>query len=185
MLNVVQQKSAEGAKAYFSKSDYLSEGQELVDHWGGSGAERLGLTGEVQKQDFDALCDNLDPRTGEPLTALTRDGRRVGYDFIIAIITGRLARGLQRRGIPRPEVDSGLDRFEVVTAGYYPAEQPTAIGDRTDDAAKPMAAYAYRYGPCARYGDACRTRSHGEGAAERSSAGPGDVIYAARGRCHG
>jgi hypothetical protein len=41
----------------------------------------LGLFGDVNKPQFDQLCDNLHPRTGEPLTSVTRDGRRVGYDF--------------------------------------------------------------------------------------------------------
>lgn len=81
MLNITEQKSADGAKAYFSKSDYLFEGQELVGQWQGQAAEWLGLRGTVNKEAFDKLCDNIDPRTGEPLTAITRDGRRVGYDF--------------------------------------------------------------------------------------------------------
>jgi conjugative relaxase-like TrwC/TraI family protein len=81
MLNVTAQKSADGAKAYFAKSDYYSEGQELIGHWGGKGAILLGLAGEVQKTAFDRLCDNQHPQSGEPLTALTRGDRRVGYDF--------------------------------------------------------------------------------------------------------
>ena len=35
----------------------------------------------ARQEDFFALCDNLDPRTGQPLTTYTRDGRRVGIDF--------------------------------------------------------------------------------------------------------
>ncbi len=81
MLNVTAQSSSEGAKAYFAKSDYYSEGQELVGNWGGKGAVLLGLHGEVQKQDFERLCDNLDPQSGEQLTAINRGNRRVGYDF--------------------------------------------------------------------------------------------------------
>ncbi len=81
MLRVIQTKSAEGAKSYYSRSDYLSEGQELVGKWGGKGAKMLGLTGEVDKQSFDRLCDNLDPRSGERLTLRTKENRSVGYDF--------------------------------------------------------------------------------------------------------
>lgn len=82
MLNVTPQRSAQGAKSYFlARSDYYSEGQELVGQWGGKGAVLLGLSGEVKKCDFEALCDNLDPRTGTKLTAIMRDDRRVGYDF--------------------------------------------------------------------------------------------------------
>lgn len=81
MLNVTAQKSAEGAKAYFARSDYYTEGAELVGHWGGKGAVLLGLSGEVQETAFHRLCDNLHPQTGEQLTKITRDNRRVGYDF--------------------------------------------------------------------------------------------------------
>lgn len=82
MLNVTAQKSAQGAKDYFARSDYYSEGAELVGHWGGKGAVLLGLSGEVQETAFHRLCDNLHPhKTGEQLTKITRDNRRVGYDF--------------------------------------------------------------------------------------------------------
>ncbi len=81
MLRVIQTKSAGGAKSYYSKSDYLSEGQELTGIWGGKAAERLGLSGEVEKFHFDALCDNQHPQTGDRLTARNKSDRTVGYDF--------------------------------------------------------------------------------------------------------
>jgi TrwC relaxase len=70
MLNVTPQRSPEAAKSYFAKSDYYSEGQELVGNWGGKGAVLLGLFGTVEKNKFDRLCDNLHPHTGEPLTPI-------------------------------------------------------------------------------------------------------------------
>ena len=39
----------------------------------------LGLDGAAKAEDFDRLCDNLDPRTGMPLTTYTRDGRGSGW----------------------------------------------------------------------------------------------------------
>jgi conjugative relaxase-like TrwC/TraI family protein len=81
MLRVIQTKSSAGAKSYYSQSDYLSEGQELVGRWGGKASQLLGLSGEVDKQSFDRLCDNLDPRSGERLTLRTNAERTVGYDF--------------------------------------------------------------------------------------------------------
>jgi len=85
MIRVTQQKSASGAKQYYTKADYLSEGQEIVGSWGGKGAARLGLAGTVDKSSFERLCDNLDPSTGEPLTVRTRTERRVGYDFTFSV----------------------------------------------------------------------------------------------------
>lgn len=81
MLRIVQNSSAAGAKSYYSTADYYSEGQELVGVWRGSGARRLGLFGEVRKQDWDAMCDNLHPATGVRLTPRRRKPRRIGYDF--------------------------------------------------------------------------------------------------------
>jgi conjugative relaxase-like TrwC/TraI family protein len=81
MLRITQQASAANAKGYYAAADYYSEGQELVGLWGGKGAERLGLSGTVDRAAFDRLCDNLHPATGQPLTARHRTDRTVGYDF--------------------------------------------------------------------------------------------------------
>ncbi|MDB5346017.1 MAG: hypothetical protein JWP89_4394 [Schlesneria sp.] len=85
MIRISQQESAKDAKRYYATADYYSEGQELVGSWGGKGADRLGLSGTVDKFSFERLCDNLDPRTGEPLTVRTRTERTVGYDFTFSV----------------------------------------------------------------------------------------------------
>src|ERR1700686_4782682 len=85
MIRITQQDNAGAAKRYYATADYYSEGQELVGSWGGKGASRLGLEGTVDKFSFERLCDNLDPRTGEPLTVRTRTERRVGYDFTFSV----------------------------------------------------------------------------------------------------
>ncbi|MBI1347066.1 relaxase domain-containing protein [bacterium] len=85
MIRITQQNSASSAKRYYATADYYSEGQEIVGCWGGKGATRLGLEGMVDKFSFERLCDNLDPRTGEPLTVRTRAERRVGYDFTFSV----------------------------------------------------------------------------------------------------
>src|ERR1700682_538878 len=85
MIRITQQDSAKAAKSYYATADYYSEGQELVGSWGGKGASRLGLKGTVDKFSFERLCDNLDPRTGKPLTVRTRAERRVGYDFTFSV----------------------------------------------------------------------------------------------------
>jgi len=85
MIRITQQDNAGAAKSYYARADYYSEGQELVGSWGGKGASRLGLEGTVDKFSFERLCDNLHPRTGEPLTVRTRTERRVGYDFTFSV----------------------------------------------------------------------------------------------------
>lgn len=85
MIRVSQQNSAEGAKRYYASADYYLDGQEIVGLWGGQGAALLDLSGRVDKHAFEQLCDNLDPRTGLPLTVRTRSERTVGYDFTFSV----------------------------------------------------------------------------------------------------
>ena len=84
MLTIYGQTSAAAVKDYFSAADYYSEGQETVGRWGGKLAPLLGLRGQVEKDDFERMCDNLHPQTGDRLTQRTNDNRRVGYDFVFS-----------------------------------------------------------------------------------------------------
>lgn len=89
MLRMTMCASAQAAKSYYrealSRGEYYSNekilDQEVVGQWGGLGADRLGLEGDVTKAAFERLCDNLHPSTGERLTPRTKDGRRVAYDL--------------------------------------------------------------------------------------------------------
>lgn len=85
MIRMIQSSSAAHAKAYFSqalaKADYYLNDQELQGYIHGKLAERLGVTGKATKQAFFALCENIHPLTGEPLTARTKDERTTGYDI--------------------------------------------------------------------------------------------------------
>src|SRR5260370_7643772 len=85
MIRITQQDSASAAKTYYAAADYYSEGQEIVGSWGGKVASLLGLEGTVDKFSFERLCDNLDPKSGEPLTVRTRSERRVGWDFTCSV----------------------------------------------------------------------------------------------------
>lgn len=81
MLRIHQSKSAASAKAYYSHADYYGEGQEKAGQWFGKTSRMLGLSGQIEQADFNALCDNLDPRSGRQLTARHNNNRTVGYDF--------------------------------------------------------------------------------------------------------
>ncbi|MGH7989639.1 MAG: relaxase domain-containing protein, partial [Limisphaerales bacterium] len=85
MLRVIASTNAQAAKQYHKQSlkreDYYSEGQEIAGNWQGIGAERLGLSGPIQTEAYNALCDNLKPGTKERLTQRNKSNRTVGYDF--------------------------------------------------------------------------------------------------------
>ena len=81
MLRITQQSDTAAAKGYYAAADYFADGPELAGEWGGTGARWLGLTGMVEKADFEALCENRDPNTGRTLTARRNTERTVGYDF--------------------------------------------------------------------------------------------------------
>lgn len=85
MIRMIQSKAAEHAKAYFSdalsKSDYYISDQEMLGLWEGKLAARLGLSGDMTKEAFFDLCDNLDPETRRQLTPRNVEERTVGYDI--------------------------------------------------------------------------------------------------------
>ena len=84
MFRMNSRESAASAKAYYTeeaRQDYYSEGQEILGNWGGKGAERLGLSGTVDRESFISLCDNLIPGTQNNLTPRTRTARTCGYDL--------------------------------------------------------------------------------------------------------
>ncbi|HEY4311065.1 MAG TPA: MobF family relaxase [Pirellulales bacterium] len=81
MLRVIQSRSVNHARSYFSTADYYSEGRETVGRWRGEGARLLELDGTIEQSDWNALCDNRHPQTGDPLTVRNKDDRTIGYDF--------------------------------------------------------------------------------------------------------
>jgi conjugative relaxase-like TrwC/TraI family protein len=67
-------------------NDYYSKGERVSGTWVGTGAEKLGLNGEVTPEQFEALRTNQNPLTGEKLTPRTKDTREAstreaGIDF--------------------------------------------------------------------------------------------------------
>ncbi|MGE3821756.1 MAG: MobF family relaxase, partial [Isosphaeraceae bacterium] len=89
MLRIIQSQNATAARHYFDEALAKGDGyyfadrgeREIVGHWFGRDAERLGLAGPVDRDAFHALVEGKDPRSGEPLLQRMRDDRRPGYDF--------------------------------------------------------------------------------------------------------
>ena len=86
MLRITMSVSGEEAAKYFDSalrtSDYYASENEL---WGGKGAERLGLVGDVTREDFISLASNKQPGTDETLTVRIKEKRRSGYDFTFSV----------------------------------------------------------------------------------------------------
>jgi len=85
MIRMIQSTSADHAKSYFSqalqKADYYINDQELQGRFHGLLSDRLGLGTIATKDSFFALCENLNPKTGKPLTPRTKEDRTIGYDI--------------------------------------------------------------------------------------------------------
>ena len=68
--------SISGGATYLSKhlsaNDYYAEGEKVEGEWIGKGAKALGLEGVVEAEQFEALRNNINPSTGERLTARKR-----------------------------------------------------------------------------------------------------------------
>jgi len=65
MLTIRAMSDGTGYSArHLQHSDYYAEGERVTGQWQGRGAEMLGLAGEVQSQQFEALRQGLDPQSG-------------------------------------------------------------------------------------------------------------------------
>lgn len=71
---------------HYSHDDYYSEGRKVAGHWFGCGAEALGLTGEVSREDFSALLRGVNPRDGAVLVpaAAHNQKHRAGWDGVFS-----------------------------------------------------------------------------------------------------
>src|ERR1017187_767076 len=88
MLRLRESTSAAAAVKYhdegLARDDYYRDKREVTAKWLGQGAKRLGLEGEVGREDFVALVNNRDPNTGKRLTVRDKKNRRPGYDATLS-----------------------------------------------------------------------------------------------------
>jgi conjugative relaxase-like TrwC/TraI family protein len=88
MMRVHESESGAAAIKYLDeglrRDDYYTQGQEVKGQAIGKGAKRLGLEGDVERDQFIALVNNRDPNTGKKLTPRDKRDRRPGYDASIA-----------------------------------------------------------------------------------------------------
>lgn len=84
MLSITPRYDASEVKRYHQADlldDEFNGGGPLKAQWFGKAKDLLGLPDFATKDDFDRLCDNLHPVTGERLTSRNRADRVVAYDF--------------------------------------------------------------------------------------------------------
>ena len=90
MFTAVAHKNLADAENYFdehlAQNDYYAAGEIRPGQWIGAGAERLGLTNAVTREQFHALCENRNPNDDERLTQRQQkeNQRRVFFDFTCA-----------------------------------------------------------------------------------------------------
>lgn len=61
---------------HLSANDYYAQGERVIGAWMGATSRKLGLSGVVTPEAFEALRVNLHPVTGDQLTPRTKDMRR-------------------------------------------------------------------------------------------------------------
>lgn len=93
MLTIRAMSDGKGYSArHLENNDYYAEGERVVGHWQGRGAELLGLSGDVRTEDFESVRQGLDPDTQEFLRLrhsadrMAADGTKLAqgrslYDF--------------------------------------------------------------------------------------------------------
>ena len=81
--------SAEKAETYFeqhySQDDYYTQGHTCVGRWIGKGSEGLGLSGDVERQDFSALLQGINLHSGAVLVRTGPNGKHAaGWDSVFS-----------------------------------------------------------------------------------------------------
>ena len=70
---------------HLPSDDYYAKDQVINPQWQGELSKQLGLSGEVNIEDYKLIMQNISPLTGESLTQVTRENRRAGYDLTFSL----------------------------------------------------------------------------------------------------
>ena len=102
MLRITMSVSPEAAAGYFDsaleKADYYAKSEPNGKGvWGGKGAGRLGLSGEVRREDFVSLASNKSPDSDRNLTEDTKEKRRPAMIYLQRSEVGVALLGGNRR----------------------------------------------------------------------------------------
>ena len=90
MMSISEALSAAQTATYFdehySQDEYYTQGRTCVGQWLGKGAAALGLAGAVSREDFGALLQGINPRSGAVIIpAATHNGEhRAGWDSVFS-----------------------------------------------------------------------------------------------------
>lgn len=83
MFFVSAVRSAAGAANYFAKDNYYTQGENAdLSVWGGKGADALGLSGQVDKDTFEALLNSTLP---DGTVVNDHENRRAGLDLTFSM----------------------------------------------------------------------------------------------------
>lgn len=89
MITRKQYRSAKDTVHYFdsslAQSDYHSRQGQVIGTWHGQGKERLGLSIEVSRTEFEQLINNINPATGKRLTSRMVKNRTVAEDWTMSV----------------------------------------------------------------------------------------------------
>ena len=132
MGQITQMTSGTNATAYYTAPGPQADmNPEKRGTWAGIAADRLGLTGEVNRADFLALSMNRHPVTGQRLTPRIKKNRTAGYDVCFDVPKS-LSLYLAETGDHRVE-KMILDAFKETMADLEKTMQTRVRVDNQDD----------------------------------------------------
>lgn len=87
-IHKISSSNASGLSRYYEqlgREDYYSEGGEPAGYWLGRGAERLGLSGQVQEGELLRTMQGEHPRTGQALVRNAGESHAPGWDATFSV----------------------------------------------------------------------------------------------------